>query len=69
MGKMNIYQMLKHCTIWEEWILGKNQPKYKQTFLGLIFGKMVLKKMTKDEKPLDRNMKWLENDGHKIPLG
>lgn len=54
-GKMNIYQMLKHCTIWEEWILGKNKPKYKQTFLGLIFGKMVLKKMTKDEKPLDRN--------------
>ena len=55
-GKMNIYQMLKHCTIWDEWILGKNQPKYKQQqLLGLIFGKMALRKVMKDEKPLDRN--------------
>jgi len=55
-GKMNIYQMLKHCTIWDEWILGKNKPVYKQAFIGRLFGKMVLKKVTKDEKPLDRNV-------------
>jgi hypothetical protein len=55
-GKMNIYQMLKHCTIWEEWILGKNKPAYKQAFIGVIFGKMALKRMIKDEKPLDRNV-------------
>lgn len=56
-GKMNIYQMLKHCTTWDEWILGKNNPKYKrQQFLGLIFGKMALRKMIKDERPLDRNV-------------
>ena len=55
-GKMNIYQMLKHCTIWEEWILGKNNPKYKQEFIGLIFGKMALKRMIKDDRPLDRNV-------------
>ena len=55
-GKMNIYQMLKHCTIWEEWILGKNKPAYKQAFIGFIFGKMALKRMIKDEKPLDRNV-------------
>ena len=23
-GKMNIYQMLKHCTVYEEMMLGKN---------------------------------------------
>lgn len=55
-GKMNLYQMLKHCTIWEEWILGKNKPVYKQAFIGFIFGKMALKRMIKDEKPLDRNV-------------
>jgi Protein of unknown function (DUF1569) len=55
-GKMNIYQMLKHCTIWDEWILGKNNATYKQAFMGRIFGKMALKKMIKDEKPLDRNI-------------
>ena len=55
-GKMNIYQMLKHCTIWEEWILGKNKLIYKQAFIGRLFGKMVLKNLTKNEKPLDRNV-------------
>ena len=23
-GKMNVYQMTKHNTIWNEWVLGKN---------------------------------------------
>ena len=55
-GKMDAYQMLKHCTIWEEWILGKNKPSYKQAFIGFIFGKMALKRMIKDEKPLDKNV-------------
>ena len=55
-GKMNIYQMLKHCTIWEEWISGKNKPKYKQEFIGFVFGKMALKSMIKDESPLRRNV-------------
>jgi hypothetical protein len=55
-GKMNVYQMLKHCTVWDEWIQGKNKPTYKQTFIGRLFGKMVLKKITKDERPLGRNV-------------
>ena len=55
-GKMNIYQMLKHCTLYEEWILGKNNPEYKQSFIGRIFGKMALKDMIKDESPLKRNV-------------
>jgi Protein of unknown function (DUF1569) len=52
-GKMNVYQMLKHCTIWEEMILGKK--KYKQLFMGRLFGKMALRNNLKDEKPLGRN--------------
>lgn len=55
-GKMNVYQMLKHCTNWEEWILGKKQYIYKQEFLGSIFGKMALRKMIDTEKPFDRNV-------------
>ena len=54
-GKMNIYQMLKHCTIWEEWILGINNSTYKQEFIGFIFGKIALKGIMKDESPLRRN--------------
>lgn len=55
-GKMNVRQMVKHCTIWDEWILGKNNPAYKQEFLGLIFGKMALKGLVKDDRPLKKNM-------------
>ena len=55
-GKMNIYQMTKHCTIWNEWVLGKKDFVYKQGFLGKIFGKMALKSNTKDDKPIAKNM-------------
>jgi hypothetical protein len=52
-GKMTVYQMLKHCTLWEEWI--SSEVKHRQIFMGRIFGKMVLRNMLKDEKPLKRN--------------
>lgn len=55
-GKMNVYQMAKHCTIWNNWILGTNNPTYKQEFLGKIFGKMALKGMVKDDRPMKKNM-------------
>ena len=52
-GKMNLYQALKHCTLWDEWVQsGKNN---KQVFIGRLFGKMALKKVLKDESPFDRN--------------
>ncbi len=38
-GKMNIYQVLKHCTLWQEWVLGKKT--YKRAFIGRLFGKMA----------------------------
>lgn len=52
-GKMTIYQMLKHCTLWEEMILGRKQ--YKQALMGRLFGKMALRDILKDENPLRRN--------------
>ncbi len=52
-GKMNLSQMLKHCTVWEEWVSGDQQNK--QVFIGRLFGKMALKMVLKDESPLKRN--------------
>lgn len=54
-GKMNVYQMVKHCTFWEEWIQGISKEKYKQAFIGVIFGKMALKSVVKNDKPLRKN--------------
>lgn len=53
-GKMNVYQMLEHCTRYEEMVFGRVQ--YKRAFLGLLFGKMALKDFIKDDSPLKRNM-------------
>ena len=55
-GKMNVYQMAKHCTIWNEWVLGKKHFNYKQDFLGRIFGKMALESSIKDDTPMKKNM-------------
>jgi hypothetical protein len=52
-GKMNVYQMLKHCTLWEEWIFAKTINK--QSFIGRLFGRMALKSMMKDEKQIGKN--------------
>lgn len=52
-GKMSVCQMLKHCILWEEMLLGKKQ--YRQSLLGRLFGKIALKDMLKDE-PMQRNL-------------
>jgi hypothetical protein len=52
-GKMSVSQMLKHCTQFEEMSLGKK--KYKQSFLGKLFGKMALKDILKDA-PMKKNL-------------
>lgn len=52
-GGMNIYQMLKHCTLFEDMISGRK--KYKITLPGRLFGKMVLKTLLKDGKPMPKN--------------
>lgn len=55
-GKMNLYQMLMHCTTWEKWIQGKGAYTYKQEFIGKIFGKMGLRRMIKDARPIDKGV-------------
>lgn len=51
-GKMNAYQMLKHCSENEKMNLG--QVKYERLFIGKLFGKMALKKMVKDDQPIGK---------------
>lgn len=51
-GKMNVYQMLRHCVLFEEMMHGKTI--YRRVFLGRIFGRAGLKNMLKDE-PMKRN--------------
>lgn len=55
-GKMNAYQMLKHCTLWDEWIQGTNRPVYRQEFLGWLFSKMASRKFFKDDRPFTKNV-------------
>ncbi len=52
-GKMNVYQMIKHCRLWEEMM--QNKQNLKQVFIGKIFGKMALKTVLKGDKPLKRS--------------
>lgn len=52
-GKMTVYQMLRHCIIWDEMVEGKQ--KFKQVFLGKLFGKALLKKVSKNDAHLQKN--------------
>jgi hypothetical protein len=52
-GKMDVFQMLRHCTLCEEMMLGK--IKIKRVLIGRLIGKMILKKVLKDEKPFGAN--------------
>jgi hypothetical protein len=52
-GKMTLYQMLRHCSLWEEMVFGR--LKSKRVFIGRLIGRMVLNGLVKDDKPLTRN--------------
>jgi hypothetical protein len=52
-GKMTVFQMLKHCTLWEEMVL--NGKKYKRVFVGWLFGRLALNSMVRDDRPVRRN--------------
>jgi hypothetical protein len=52
-GKMNVYQMLKHCTLCEEMYLGKTI--HERAFIGRIFGRIALKNLLRDDTPLKPN--------------
>lgn len=51
-GKMNVYQMVRHCTLCEDMFLGK--LKIKRVFIGRLIGRMVLNKSLKDDKPFGK---------------
>jgi hypothetical protein len=46
-GKMTVAQMVRHCSICEEYYYGK--LKVKRSFLGRIFGKIAIAVILKDE--------------------
>jgi hypothetical protein len=52
-GKMSVGQMIKHCTLVEELYLGK--VKLKRVFLGRVFGKLALKKLLSDDRPIRKS--------------
>ena len=52
-GHMNIYQMVKHCTLWEEMLLSK--IKVKRVFIGRLIGKLLLKSEVKDDRRMVQN--------------
>lgn len=52
-GKMNSFQMLKHCILSEEMFQGKKT--YKRLFIGKLFGKMALKGILKNEDFMKKN--------------
>jgi hypothetical protein len=49
-GNMNVFQMVKHCRIWDEMMQG--EENLKQTLVGKIFGRIALKAVLGNDKPL-----------------
>ncbi|MES2515122.1 MAG: DUF1569 domain-containing protein [Bacteroidota bacterium] len=52
-GKMDAYQMVKHCRLSEEMYLGKKA--YRRLFIGRLFGKMALNGILKNTDPMKKN--------------
>lgn len=52
-GKMNVFQMVKHCTLAENMYLGN--LKVKRVFIGRLIGKTILKQVLKNDKPFSKN--------------
>lgn len=52
-GKMNSFQMLKHCSECTKSNLGERTDK--RPFISYIFGRMTLNKIVKDDKPVGIN--------------
>ena len=53
-GRMNIHQMLRHCISWDEVVLSKKLVA--QPFLGRLAGKIFLKRLVKDDRPMPQNL-------------
>ncbi len=52
-GKMDVYQMVKHCNLSEAMFQGKK--RYDRLLVGRLFGSLVLRGILKDDKPMKKN--------------
>ncbi|PWJ57938.1 uncharacterized protein DUF1569 [Dyadobacter jejuensis] len=52
-GKMDPYQMVRHCYLSDEMTHGLKS--YKRLFIGRLFGPMTLKQILKNEDPIKKN--------------
>ena len=52
-GKMTVLQMARHCTAWEEMI--HQNKRYERPLIGRLIGKLILKSVMKDDRPLRKN--------------
>jgi hypothetical protein len=52
-GKMNAFEMVKHCTLTDDMYQGK--IKIKRVFVGYLLGKIFLKKFLKEEVLFDKS--------------
>jgi hypothetical protein len=52
-GKMRVDQMIRHCILFDDMLLGRN--KYKRVWIGRVFGRIALRTVLAD-KPLPKNM-------------
>lgn len=52
-GKMNAFQMVKHCAACDDMYLGK--IKIQRALIGRLIGKMLLKKVLKNNLPFGKN--------------
>lgn len=52
-GKMNAYQMVKHCTLCDDMYHG--DLKIKRAFIGRLIGPSALKQVLKDDSPFMKN--------------
>jgi hypothetical protein len=53
-GKMNVAQMLAHCSTWMEMALGLKSPP--RSLMGRIFGRAAKSAVLNNERPIRRNM-------------
>jgi hypothetical protein len=52
-GKMNAFQVARHCVLCEDMFHGT--VKINRVFIGRLIGPMVLRKVLKDDKPFGKN--------------
>ena len=52
-GKMSVNQMLTHGALWDEMVL--RNKHFKRPLIGILLGRMFLKKELKDDSPMRHN--------------